>query len=250
VIGRIKRTGDKFILTVLRLHDLDRENQLGALPGYKRVHRITGFSLGHIRNRLSAMIRDGVIISERRGRYAHYFIVPPSHVTPESDTSRVIPGSDTSPLEVTRSMSSPEVTGTDRHVTDMSPPGVQSKGKPPPTPPVPCSASPKRSNSGKENRSRWIRPYATAWKARMRGDPNFGQLAREMWALENEHGAQKVLAHWEAYLTGTETPDRVKSVSHFRQRFGLYAPPQTKPGEHHWGDGDMIVRDDAELHDD
>ena len=84
----------------------------------------------------------------------------------------------------------------------------------------------------------------------MGGDPKIGQLAREMSALENEHGAQKTLEHWEIYLAGTETPDRVKNASHFRQKFGLYAPLQTKPGEHQWGDGEMIVRDDTELHDD
>ncbi len=84
----------------------------------------------------------------------------------------------------------------------------------------------------------------------MGGDPPIGQLAKEMSALENEHVAQKVLAHWKTYMADVETPDRVKNASHFRQKFGLYAPLQTKLGEHQWGDGEMIVRDDTELHDD
>ncbi len=84
----------------------------------------------------------------------------------------------------------------------------------------------------------------------MGGDPNIGHLSKEMSALENEHGAQKTQEHWKIYLANTETPDRVKNPSHFRQKFGLYAPLQTKRGEHQWADDEMIVRDDTELQDD
>ena len=66
--------------------------------------------------------------------------------------------------------------------------------------------------------------YIDAWKARMGGDPNCGQLGRVMKALEMEHDPQKVLAHWTAYLANPDTPDRVKNPNHFAQKFGLYAP--------------------------
>ena len=90
-----------------------------------------------------------------------------------------------------------------------------------PTTPTPTSAYPRESTNRK---STWLTPYADAWKARMGGDPNHGQLAKVMKLLEAEHGPQKVLRYWEAYLVNPDTPDRVKNPSHFAQKFGLYAP--------------------------
>ncbi len=97
-----------------------------------------------------------------------------------------------------------------------------------PTTPSPSSASPTASSkNGKIGKLTWLTPYTDAWKARMGGDPNFGQLGTVMKNLEREHGAQKVLEHWAAYLANPDTPDRVKNPSHFAQKFGLYAPEAT-----------------------
>ena len=104
------------------------------------------------------------------------------------------------------------------------------------------------SRTGKET---WLTPYADAWKAKMGGNPNIGQLAKAMKPLESEHGSGKVLAHWDTYLANPDTPDRVKNPSHFGQKFGLYAPPPPEPeGGHMWADPAMVFRGDEVLADD
>jgi hypothetical protein len=85
----------------------------------------------------------------------------------------------------------------------------------------------------------------------MGGDPNFGQLGKVIKPLEAEHGPQKVLAHWAAYLANPDTPDRVKNPSSFAQKFGLYAPTAPDPAGAHWGgDPSMVVTADTALLDD
>jgi hypothetical protein len=128
VIADRTRAGDRLILLALRVHDLEPDNPEGAYPSYRTIAEFTGLSGKYVRNRLSAMRKDGLIVSEKRGRLAHYFIISPERVTPQSDTldgRRVTdvspPEDDMSPLGVTDEVSPLEVTGEKERVTEVSP---------------------------------------------------------------------------------------------------------------------------------
>ena len=68
----------------------------------------------------------------------------------------------------------------------------------------------------------WLSPYAAAWKTQYRGTPNFRFLARYLKPLHDEHGVEKVLAHWEAYLR--EVPGTYANPGRFAATFGQWDP--------------------------
>jgi hypothetical protein len=70
--------GRRLVLLALRLHDLEEDNPWGAFPGHKRLAALTGLSAEYVRRILSAFFRNGVIEKKKRGKYTHYYLVPPT----------------------------------------------------------------------------------------------------------------------------------------------------------------------------
>jgi biotin operon repressor len=64
-------------LLVRVLLDHDQGGELGAYPSHRTIALKTGWSEKTVRNRMSELRKMGVIVSQRRGRYTSYFVVPP-----------------------------------------------------------------------------------------------------------------------------------------------------------------------------
>jgi hypothetical protein len=85
----------------------------------------------------------------------------------------------------------------------------------------------KRSNAVAPSRVTWLTPFSEIWERRYGGKPNYGQLARSLKTLVDQHGAELVLERWAVYCAATE--GQFANPVRFASTFGEWVPSKA-PG--------------------
>ena len=90
-------------------------------------------------------------------------------------------------------------------------------------PPKSTPTPPRTSTAGgaKKGKDTWLTPFNAPWRKLFSTDMHFGQAARELKPLVNEHGQEQVLAAWGAYLR--EQEPQFISLPRFGEKYGMWA---------------------------
>jgi len=75
----------------------------------------------------------------------------------------------------------------------------------------------------------WLTPFGDTWIAAYGGKPSYGQIAKAFKPLVDEHGTEKVLAHWAYYLDQTDA--QFASPARFASTFGRWTRDFEEPSD-------------------